>query len=172
MMKSLFIGVWACMVTLLSSYVSAYWAAGAPTAKPEQPYLEGLEYRKLQPINVPMILDGVVRGYVTAKLVYTADANTLRRLSVAPEVFVTNEAFNEIYTHGRVEFGKLSKYNLKEMMQNIKKQTNAKIGNVVEDVLVDGINYVDKSEMRTASGRSGNSAAGNASDNADRMTAN
>jgi hypothetical protein len=148
MMNFIFVGLWGCSVTLLSSYLAAYLAAGAPTIRSEQPYLDGVEYRRLQPITVPMILDGEVRGYVIAKLIYTADASTLRKLSIDPEVFVTNEAFNEIYTHGRVEFGKLSKYNIKSMMKNVKDEVNAKLGPVVEDVLLDGINYVDKTEIK------------------------
>lgn len=156
MMRLLFIGLWVCLVTLLASYGGAYWMAGSSGGKDEQPYLVGLEYRRLEPINVPMIIDGTVRGYVIAKLVFTADAATLRKLPIEPQIFVTNAAFHEIYTDGRVEFGKLSKYNLAEMLSNIRTKVNEKLnGEVINEILVDGINYIDKSEIRALVDRSG-----------------
>ncbi|MFC6494024.1 hypothetical protein [Ancylobacter dichloromethanicus] len=99
---------------------------------------------------MPMIIDGTVRGYVVAKLVFTADAEALHQLAIEPQIFVTHRAFDEIYTNGRVEFGKLSKYNLAEMMDNIKNKSNEGLnGPLVQEVLVDSINYVDKAEIRS-----------------------
>lgn len=149
MVKVLLIGLWVCVVTLLSSYGGAYWVAGHTATAEEEPYLAGIEYRRLEAINVPMIIDGSVRGYVVAKLVYTADAGTLRKITIDPQVFVTTAAFDEIYMNGRVEFGKLSKYNLSDMLENVKKRANKQLnGDVVQEVLVDSVNYIDKTEIR------------------------
>lgn len=154
MMRMLMIGVWVCLVTLLASYGGAYWSAGTPSKPADEPYLAGLEYRRVEPINVPMIIDGAVRGYVVAKLVFTADAAALHKLAVEPQVFVTNAAFDEIYTNGRVEFGKLSKYNLAEMMNNIKTKVNDAVkGPLIQEILVDGINYIDRTEIRSVANR-------------------
>jgi len=155
MMRQLLIGMWVCLVTLLASYGGVYWTAGTPAKSADEPFLAGLEYRRIDPINVPMIIDGSVRGYVVAKLVFTADAGTLHKLPIDPQIFVTNAAFNEIYTNGRVEFGKLSKYNLAEMMDSIKQNVNKSLnGPVVQEILVDAVNYIDKSEMRISADRS------------------
>ncbi len=35
-----------------------YWAAGANLGKAEDPYLPGLEYKRVPTITVPMIMDG------------------------------------------------------------------------------------------------------------------
>ncbi|MBB5751049.1 hypothetical protein [Prosthecomicrobium pneumaticum] len=154
MIKPLVIGLWACLVTLAASYAGAYWAAGLPPKAKEEPFLAGLEYRRVDPINIPMILDGQIRGYVIAKLVFTADAATLRKLPIEPQIFVTDAAFSEIYTNGRVEFGKLSKYNLAEIMSNIKNNVNAKLNApVIQEVLVDGLNYIDRTEIRALANR-------------------
>jgi hypothetical protein len=150
MIKVLFIGLWVCLITLGSSYGAAYWAVGQSGSE-EEVYLEGLEYRKLPVITVPMISEGDVQGYVVAKLVYTADAGLLNELSIDPDAFVTDEAFREIYTNGVVEFDKLSKYNLSAMTIAIKENTNRRIQfNVVQDVLVEGLNYIEKNDMRRA----------------------
>ncbi len=171
MIKILVIGLWVCAVTLLSSYGGARWAAGIPL-KTEEKYLQGLEYRRLDPINVPMIIDGDVKGYVVARLVMTADAELLHRLPIEPQIFLVNEAFDEIYMRARVEFGELSKYNLNEILERIKARTNERLkGPVVQDVLVDAINYIDKTDIRSLAQKSRSSkpetsktaSAGNAS---------
>lgn len=151
MIKLVIIGVWVCAVTLASSYGAAYWAAGANFGKAEDPYLPGLEYKRVPTITVPMIIDGQIKGYVIAKLVFTADAGTLKKLTVDPIIFVVNDAFGEIYTNGRVEAGKISKYNLKDMTDRIKDKVNARLnGPVVQEILIDGINYIDKNDIRSA----------------------
>ncbi len=149
MIRFLFIGLWVCVVTLLSIYGTAYWTVGAADVKAEMPFTGGPEYRRLPAINVPMIIDGSVRGYVIAKLVITTDSAQLRKLGVEPQIFATSAAFTEIYNNARVDTGKLSKYNFKDMLDNIKKEANAKInGEVIQDVLIDSINYIDKNDMR------------------------
>jgi len=148
MIKLLFIGLWVCLITIASSYAAAYWAVGQ-SGKEDEVYLEGLEYRKLPTITVPMILEGEVKGYVVAKLVYTADAGLLNEMSVEPDSFVTDEAFREIYTNGVVEFGKLSKYNLNEITLAVKENTNRRMNyEVIQDILVEGLNYIEKDDMR------------------------
>lgn len=147
MIKLVIIGLWVCAAALGSSYAAANWASGASSVE-EEPYLEGLEYRKLELLTIPMVGNGTIQGYVVAKLVYTADAAVLREMSVEPDPFVVDEAFREIYTNGQVEFGKLSKYNLPEMALAIKNNANERLNyEVVQDILLEGLNYIDREEM-------------------------
>lgn len=148
MIKTISTGLWACVVTILASYFAAQWKADVQPSE-ETPYLEGLEYRKLEPITVPMIADGKVQGYVLARLVFTADAGALNRLSVEPEPFVTDEAFREIYVNGHVEFGEIAKYDLDQLIKNIREKANARLGpDFIQDILVEEINYVDRSKVQ------------------------
>ena len=150
MIKVLVIGLWVCLITLGSSYGAAYWAVGQSESE-EEIYLAGLEYRKLPVITVPMIADGKIQGYVVAKLVYTADAGLLNELSINPDAFVTDEAFREIYTNGVIEFDKMSKYNLNSITVAVKENTNKRIQfDVVQDILVEGLNYIEKNDMKRA----------------------
>lgn len=144
MVKTLVIGIWAAIVALAASTVAAHWKAGieVPT---ETPYLEGLEYRKLEPLTVPMIGGGAVNGYVLARLVFTADAGAIRALPIEPEPIVADEAFREIYENGQVEFGRLAKYNLDKMASAIRENANERLGpDFVKDVLIEEINYFDR----------------------------
>lgn len=147
MIKTVIIGLWACVVALVASYFAAQWKAEIKPTE-EAPYLVGLEYRKLEPITVPMIADGVVTGYILARLVFTADAGALHKLPMEPEPFIADEAFREIYNNGKVEFGKLVKYNLDQLAANIKENANKRLGpDFIQDILLEEINYVDKNTL-------------------------
>ncbi|MDQ0506692.1 hypothetical protein [Xanthobacter agilis] len=161
MIRFIIIGVWVCVVALASTYAAAYWVTGSEHGKAEDSYLSGLEYRRLPVITVPMVIDGSVKGYVLVKLVFTADASLLRKMPIDPGIFAVNAAFQEIYVNGRVEGGKMAKYNLPEMLERIRQATNAHLnGDVVREVLVDSLNYVDKTDLRSGPLPAPNSAEG------------
>lgn len=154
MIKSIAIGVWACLVALGTTYGAAMWSSGTSVAievpKSEEK-LTGLEYVKPGPITIPMISDGRLRGYVVAKVVFTADAQTLHDFPVDPQPFVLDETFRRIYTDGKVEFDQMSKYNLNEITAAIKTNVNTRLGSeLIQDVLIDELNYVDKETLKQA----------------------
>jgi hypothetical protein len=148
-MRILVTGLWICGLTILSCYGAVTWGAGL-FAKKTEPYLEGLQYQKLPPINVPMVVDGKVQGYIVAVLVFTADARLMHTLSVPPNAFVVDETFRQIYTDPAIDFKRLSRYNVTQRLAEIRKQVNARLGSdVVKDVLVEEFNFVAKREVRT-----------------------
>lgn len=161
MIRFIIIGVWVCVVALASTYAAAFWVTGSEHGKSDDARLSGLEYRRLPVITVPMVIDGSVKGYVLVKLVFTADAGLLRKMSVDPGIFAVNAAFQEIYVNGRIESGRMSKYNLPEMLERVRKATNAHLnGDVVQEVLVDSLNYVDKTDLRSGPPPASGSAEG------------
>jgi hypothetical protein len=145
-LKSVGLGAWGCFVALAATYFAATWNPGetVEVARAEHA-LENLEFRKPAAITVPMISDERLRGYVVAKVVYTANAKDAQHFPIDPQPFVLDEAFRRIYTEGKIEFGHLAKYNLDEMTRAIKDAVNARLGvNLIEDVLIEELNYVDK----------------------------
>lgn len=151
MIRTLFIGLWAVVIALVSSYAGATWqsgSAGAEGDKKESGFA-GLEYFHPPAITVPMISDGRLRGYVVAKLVYTADSHAVHAFPVDPEAFVMDEAFRRIYTDGKIEFDQMSKYDLDEMTKTIRTNVNTRLGaDLVHDLLIEEVNYVDKESLK------------------------
>lgn len=149
MARILVTGFWICAITLLSCYGAVYWGTGLKLAKQEE-YLEGLEYRKVRAINVPVIAEGAVQGYVIANLVFTADARTLRNLSVPIETFFIDETFRQVYSDEKLDFRRLSKYDVPALLASIKRKVNERMGaDIVKDVLVENFNFVSKSDIRS-----------------------
>lgn len=148
MMKLLITGIWACLVTVGTSFGISYWqeTAAALPAKQDQP--EGLVYEKIKVINVPMIAQGSVQGYIVTQLVFTADAKVLRQLPVPPEPFVVDEAFRTIYGDQKLDFKNLARYDLTQFAQTVRAQVNKRLQtDALQEVLVQDFNYVSKDQI-------------------------
>jgi hypothetical protein len=148
-MKLLITGIWACLVTVGTSFGISYWqeSAAALPAKQDQP--EGLVYEKTKVINVPMIAEGIVQGYIITQLVFTANAKVLRQLPVPPEPFVVDEAFRTIYADQKLDFKNLGRYDLAQFAQTIRAQVNKRLQTeALQEILVQDFNYVSKDQIR------------------------
>lgn len=142
-------GFWICAITLMSCYAAVYWGAGVKLTKKDE-YLEGLEYQKVRVINVPVIAEGAVQGYVVANLVFTADARTLRTLPVPPNTFIIDETFRQIYSDEKLDFRKLSKFDVSALLKNIKASVNERLGaDIVKDILIENFNFVSRGDIRS-----------------------
>jgi flagellar basal body-associated protein FliL len=157
MFKILIAGAWAILVALGASYAMVSMQSGAAAESASDPAqkapMEGIESHKLDALTVPMIRDGKVDGYVLAKLAFTADAKGFASMTVDPVAFVTDEAFREIYSNGQIDFARMEKYDLDRLTASIKTSVNQRLGTeLVHDVLVQELNYVDKASLKQANG--------------------
>lgn len=148
MIRFVLIGLWVCVVTLISSYSAAQWSSSRVPEEPQSAYLVGLEFRKLRLINVPIVADNEVKGYVVAQFVYTADARTLREISIPPEPLIIDRAFRLIYDDSDRRFDGVNKKDIDKLTGDIKVSVNQAFGaEVVRDVLIEEFNYVDKKDI-------------------------
>jgi hypothetical protein len=149
MMKNVMAGFWVCAVTLASCYAAVTWTVGKAPAEDKGSY-EGLQYKKLPPMNIPIVAEGAVQGYVIANLVFTADAKTLREISVPPEAFIQDEVFRYVYADETLDFKKLSRYNVNGMIGNVRERINKRLGaEIVKEILVENFNFVDKADTHS-----------------------
>jgi hypothetical protein len=150
MIRLFLTGLWVCVITLAAAYGISQWAAGGGKLMARNnDYLEGLEYEKTRVINVPIIEDGAIQGYISAQFVFTVDAKTVRQLSVPPDPFVVDEAFRRIYAEERIDFKNVKKQELASLLKAIKQDVNNRMqANIVQDVLIEEFNYVSKDDLR------------------------
>ncbi|CTQ74986.1 hypothetical protein [Roseibium alexandrii] len=149
MIKMLVAGVWMSIAMLISGYGTAkFISAQNQTNNQEETAYVGLDYETLKPVNVPILFEGALQGYVVAKLVFTADGDTLRKLPVPPHPFLVDEAFRALYADETLDFRNLERYDLDGLTEHLKTVTNKRIGQkVVQDVLVEEFNYFDKADV-------------------------
>ena len=149
MIRLFMTGAWVCVITLAAAYGISQWVASGGRLMVRKDYLEGLEYEKTRMINVPMIVDGAVQGYIAAQFVVTVDAKTVRQLSVPPDPFVVHEAFRRIYSEERIDFKNLKKQDLVPLLKAIKQDVNERMqANIVQDILIEEFNYISKDDLR------------------------
>lgn len=149
MIRNVMAGFWVCAVTLVSCYAAVTWMVGRSPAEDQQHY-EGLQYKKLPPLNIPIIAEGAVQGYVLANLVFTADSKTLREISVPPEAFIQDEVFRHVYSDESLDFKRLSRYNVNGMISTVRDKINKRLGaEIVKEILVENFNFIDKSDIRS-----------------------
>jgi hypothetical protein len=155
MIKVILSALWICIITLVSSYAAVLWKTQTAIAGTGDDGLTGLNYTKTVPINVPIIEQGAINGYVVAQFVYTADAAALKQLSVPPDAFILDEAFRTIFSDERIDFEHLERFDLASLTKNLATAVNARFGtDIVQDVLVEQFTFITKDEVRAQAGAS------------------
>jgi len=139
--------VWICLVTAAAGYGAASWKvqqaeAPAPTQKPEK-----LLYHKTRPLNVPMIANGAVQGYVVVQFGYT-ETPKAERLGMPLEAFLLDEAFRIIYSDPKLDFHHLERYDVASLTKELVKKVNHRLNeDAIKEVLVEEINFVSRDEI-------------------------
>ncbi|HKZ97460.1 MAG TPA: hypothetical protein VJ045_10825 [Hyphomicrobiaceae bacterium] len=149
MIKLVAVGLWVCVVTLAASYGTLQWLmhSAAPHEPEEQQH--NIEEVRTKAINVPIIADGSIQGYVVAQFVFTIDSKLLSQLAVKPDVFLLDEAFKTIYAGDSVNFRQMKKQDLPALAKQLAGNVNKRLGAaMIQDVLIDQLNYVTKEEVR------------------------
>ena len=148
MFKLILVGLWACLMTLASSYAttyvrSTYLKDGAPKST------EAVESKKTKEIDIPKIVDGVVKGYVVTQFAYVVDAAAMKKLPIAPDAFIVDEAFRYIYNDDSIDFDNLQKYDLQKLSKTLIKNVNARLkSDVVVDVAIQEFTFLSSAQVK------------------------
>jgi len=154
MIKTILTGVWICVATLASLYSVMIWQGGKNASAQPDKFFGGLDYVKTNTVSVPIIDDGDVAGYVLARFIYLADGRQLKKMSVPAELVLIDEAFQAIYAGSLKNFKRIEKYDLAALTTRMKNSANKRFEtNLIDDVLIDSISYVPKSEARRRGAR-------------------
>lgn len=148
MIRIIAVGVWMCLATLASSYGAVYYMTHQMPGSTEEAKLGGLDYERLRPINVPILENGALQGYVVAQLVFTADSDDLHGMAVPPHPFIIDEAFRLLYADEGLNFRRLERYDLDRLKTNVRETVNARLGkDLIQDILVEEFNYFAKDDV-------------------------
>ena len=139
--------VWLIAATSVSAYVTATWNSGDARDSPQAKQSGAIRRNKTAPINVPMISNGNVQGYIVAQFVYLTDESSLHELSVPPDDFIADEAFRELYT-SNVDFKHLEKYDVERLTKLLAQKTNLRLEkDIIKDILVAEFTFVHAREV-------------------------
>jgi hypothetical protein len=151
-MKYIFLGVWICVVTLGSSYGVIVWQAQQQRAagKAGEPPKVPVEQVQTKRINVPVIANGTLRGYVLAQFIFQINAAALKEMKTKPDIYLVDEAFNVIYSGLAIDFRDPQKPDFSALGRTIKEKLNARFGEgFIQEVLVEELTYLPQDKFRT-----------------------
>ncbi|MFT3732401.1 MAG: flagellar basal body-associated protein FliL [Hyphomicrobium sp.] len=147
MIRSLLVALIACLSTIGGFYGAMTWKASAKPANGEENQSK-LQMMKTHMISVPLLSNGEVLGYIVTRLQFVVDTDLAKLSTVQPEVFVSDEAFRQIYEKAPEDMKNGHKQVLKELAANVADGANKRIGRaVVKDVMVDSWAYLSKQDM-------------------------
>jgi hypothetical protein len=146
-MRTLFIATWTTAVLMGASFGASYvmkmQASNAAVKAQEQAF----ETRKSRDLNVPIIRDGAVKGYVVVQLNYVVDVAAARKLPAQPEPFVIDETFQYIYNDDKIDFRHLDRVDIAAMTDALMQRVNARLrANVITDMGVAEFYFLVNSE--------------------------
>lgn len=152
MNQALIVGIWACLVTLAGAYGGVYWRQqSAASATAGAAHEEKLEARKVKPITVPIIADGMLKGYISAEfslMTPKSDPHGGHAPAVDPESYVMDEAFRLIYSENKMDFSDMHKSDLLELTSKITTNVNRRLGSdLIKETLVKNFAFIPREEM-------------------------
>ena len=152
MIKPILTGVWVCAATMGSAYLGAAWQRPAAVTTERQDHGSSSSDStpvRTRMISVPVVADGGIRGYVVAQFAFTASAKLMKHMPIKPDLYVLDEAFQLIFSGEMIDFRQFKKQDLPALGKKIAENVNKRLGvSVVEDVLVQELNYVPKDSVR------------------------
>jgi hypothetical protein len=152
MIKVILLGVWLCAVTLGATYGALTWTAKSSTDSTQAAKAPAvLQQVQTKVLNVPVIKDGALQGYVLAQFVFTVETEKLKELSTKPDVVVVDEAFKLIYTGEAIDFRTMRKNDIAALAKLIMTNVNKRLGEaIVHEVLVQEFNFLPRDQLRSS----------------------
>jgi hypothetical protein len=143
-LKNVLIGLWLTIVALGAAFGSALMASTPPKGSAEAD-AAALHAQKTRTINVPVILDGTLQGYIGMQFSYVVDTASAKSGAVSPEIYLLDTAFNAVYMDTTTDFRHLERMDLPAFTKKLIADTNAHLGApVIKDVMIENFNYVPK----------------------------
>lgn len=147
MVKLIAMAVWASVVAVLAAAAATHFQAGRAAGPQAEQASHQYEFRKTRVINVPIVADGALLGYVIVQFLYAIDARGAEKLNVSPDAFLMDHAFRTLYGDSRLDFRHLEKYDMTKLTHDLKGVLNDKLGEgMVSEVLIQDFSYMPKEQ--------------------------
>jgi len=147
MIKMLLLAFWASAIAIFASSATSNWlttrAATAAVAAGEKVF----DYRKTRIMNVPIVNDGALQGYVIVQFIYGIDAKAAASMNVSPDAFIMDDAFRILYGDPSLDFRHLDKYDMATLTNRLKAMLDDRLGaGLIKEVLLQDFSYMPKDQ--------------------------
>jgi len=135
------VGVLGGVVALGANIVTEWVLSPAVETPPVA--ASGIEVRKAGGLNVPILRNGELLGYVVIQLGYTIDSSKATAPEGAISGLLLDEAFRTIYSDDKLDPKTLERYDLNGLISHLRSRLGVRAGGEgIKDVLVQEFNFV------------------------------
>ena len=150
MFKALFIGVW--VIGLLSGSVYFFGSSKSENnaeAGTVAAYFGGLEYIEIGSLNITIIRDNEIKGYLILDPVITIKKVDLEKFSVPLEFLLKDMIITTMHEKNNLDVYRLDKFDVSMFQAKLLEDLNKKLGSeTVQDILIQQIDFVSKEDIR------------------------
>lgn len=156
MIRVLAVGLIIVAATLGGAAFSVQAGLKSDLQDADKPYFGGLDYVKTEAFGAPVISEGVLEGYIVSQWVFTMDASLRASMSVPVELIMTEMVFRAIYEEDGIDFDNLDRIDFDGLSARIREALNQRLGadGLVQDVMVQKFDYVEREDLRDGKARS------------------
>jgi len=148
MLRSIMLGIWICVVALTALF-AMLWLTIRNSAGNTQTTDDKSEIFKLESINVPIIEEAQVTGYVIAQLDIVIDHAKSKVIPMPLDVFVAGQAYAFLYDRRSQDALKRNGSRLATAMDELRDFINTRYNvDVVRAIEVRQLDFVTKDEIR------------------------
>jgi hypothetical protein len=109
MIKLVLTGVWVCVITLASVYLSVHLAT-APAPAPDDSKQSQLELVKGETITVPVVKDGAVGGYFLGKMSFMMNKDMMKGTTLPLTEMTTDELFSLLVGNKMIDIANMKAF--------------------------------------------------------------
>ena len=142
------IGALTCLLALGATYGGFYYRT-RPTTSASEAHALHVNTHDLKTITVPMIREGLIRGYVSAEFSIIVPETVSHPQTSEIDSYILDEAYRLIYAETGIEFENIRKTDLNRLTNDIKTRVNARLNReALQDVLIRSFHYVPRDQAQ------------------------
>jgi len=150
MIKFIIMGIWVLLVTLMGLFFGYSMTANMPT-KSLDIEIDGREKRAqadTDVINIPVMVESKVKGYILVQLTYIMDETVKSDMDLELTPFVNDAVFAEFFG-AYTDVHQVEKLRFEPSRERIIENINQRFGMpILKDLLVQQFNFISMEKLR------------------------
>lgn len=117
--------------------------------KQAEPVAIKSEIFKTKNVNIPVISQGEVKGYIVVQFGYRIEGDEAKKTSETAEMYILDEAINALYASTAKLGGQLERYQIQELTPALLKKVQERLSTTkITDLMLQEFTFVPRADVR------------------------
>lgn len=150
MMKSIFFGVWSCVVTTVALLVGFQESAAIEGEHAQlNEVIRPSAYSEPQTLVSPVIQNSKVTGFVFSRVLLEMNAMQLEKMSIPIGIILQDSYNGFLIGNKNFEFPDVQEFNISLFKQGLKEAVNGSVGTeLITSILIEQLSFISAGEGR------------------------